>query len=401
MRIIVTGASGNIGSALVPRLSASGFEILLVGRNVDVLQRRFPGLDACNYEQLADRAAGYDALLNLAVVNSDSLAPESEFYAVNAELPLQLAALAVKQGIRRLIHISTIHALDTSHDTPYARSKRIGQEKLAGAEGVERICTVYLPAVHGERLSGRWRILNKLPRWFRGIAINMLSALKPIIDMDTLFEKLVSILTEDNPPRELVVSNGQTANSFYQALRRLIDLAASFSIIVLFWWLLLGVWILVRIKSKGPGLFAQQRVGKHGRIFTCYKFRTMHVGTKQSATHEVAASSVTSVGRVLRRTKIDEFPQVWNLLKGEMTLVGPRPCLPSQTELVEGRRHTGVLELTPGITGLAQVNDIDMRIPHRLVIYDQRYLGMQGLLLDLKILIMTVIGKGSGDRIST
>jgi len=400
MRVIVTGASGNIGSVLVPRFSASGFELLLVGRSVDVLQRRFPGLDACNYEQLADRAAGYDALLNLAVVNSDSLASESEFYAVNAELPLQLAALAVKQDIRRFIHISTIHALDTSHDTLYARSKRIGQEKLARVEGVE-ICTVYLPAVHGERLSGRWRVLNKLPRWFRGMAVNMLSALKPIIDMDTLFEKLVSILTGDNPPRELVASNGQATNIFYQTLRRLIDLAASFTIMVFFWWLLLGVWILVRIRSKGPGLFAQQRVGKDGRIFTCYKFRTMHVGTKQSATHEVAASSVTSVGRVLRRTKLDELPQVWNLLKGEMTLVGPRPCLPSQTELVEGRRRSGVLELTPGITGLAQVNGIDMSIPHRLVIYDQRYLGMQSLLLDLRIFIMTVTGKGSGDRIST
>jgi len=400
MRVIVTGASGNIGSVLVPRLSASGFELLLVGRGVDVLQRRFPGLDACNYEQLADRAAGYDVLLNLAVVNSDRLAPESEFYAVNAELPLQLAALAVKQGIRRFIHISTIHALDASHDTPYARSKRIGQEKLAGVEGVE-ICTVYLPAVHGERLSGRWRVLNKLPRWFRGMAVNMLSALKPIIDMDTFFEKFVPILTGDNPPRELVISNGQATNLFYQTLSRLIDLAASFTIMVFFWWLLLGVWILVRIRSKGPGLFAQQRVGKGGRIFTCYKFRTMHVGTKQSATHEVAASSVTSVGRVLRRTKLDELPQVWNLLKGEMTLVGPRPCLPSQTDLVEGRRRSGVLELTPGITGLAQVNGIDMSIPHRLVIYDQRYLGMQSLLLDLRILISTVTGKGSGDHVST
>jgi len=396
MRIIITGASGNVGSALVPRLAAHGFELLLVGRDVDVLQRRFPGFDACDDEQLADRAAGYDVLLNLAAVNSDSVAPESEFYAVNAELPRHLAALAAKQGIRRFVHISTVHALDASRDTPYARSKRLGGEKLVGIKGIE-ISVVYLPAVHGEHLTGRWRVLNRMPRCLRNVAINALSAFRPVVSVDTLFKKLLPCLIGDNPPSELVVSNGQATNPFYQTLCRLIDLATAFVIIVFFGWLLLIVWALIRINSEGPGIFAQQRIGKNGRIFVCYKFRTMHVGTKQSATHEVDFSSVTSLGKILRRTKLDELPQVWNLLKGEMTLVGPRPCLPSQTELIEGRHRSGVLEMTPGITGLAQVNGIDMSIPQRLVDYDQRYLGMQSLLLDLKILIMTVTGKGSGD----
>lgn len=400
MKIIVTGASGNIGSALVPRLSARGFQLLLVGRDVDALQRRFPELDACSYDQIVDQAAGYDILLNLAVVNSDSQAPESEFFAVNAELPLRLATLVAEQGVRRLVYFSSVHAFDAGRDTPYARSKRLGQEKLASMEGIE-ICTVYLPAFHGDRLTGRWSVLNDMPGWLQGTVVNLFSTLKPIVDIDMLSEKLVPILTDDTPPRELVVSNSQAGNAFYQTLRRLIDLGTSFVIIVFFWWLLLIVWVLVRTKSEGPGLFAQQRVGRKGRVFTCYKFRTMHVGTKQAATHEITTSSVTSVGKVLRRTKLDELPQVWNLLRGEMTLVGPRPCLPSQTELVEERRRAGVLELTPGITGLAQVNNIDMSIPKRLVIYDQRYLGMQSLLLDLKLLIMTVAGKGSGDRVSS
>ena len=89
----------------------------------------------------------------------------------------------------------------------------------------------------------------------------------------------------------------------------------------------------------------------------------MEVGTRQAATHELTNMSVTSVGRVLRRTKLDELPQIWNLLKGEMTLVGPRPCLVSQTELIKVREDARVLALTPGITGLAQVNGVDMSVP--------------------------------------
>jgi len=400
MRIIVTGASGNIGSELVPQLASRGFHLLLVGRDPEMLRRRFEQFDACSYDQLVDQAAGFDALLNLAVVNSDSSASEAEFNAVNAELPLRLANHAVQLGIRRFVYISSLHALETGRDTAYSRSKRLGRQKLLGVTGLD-VCTVYLPAFHGHRLTGRWSTLNNLPAGLRGAAVNVLSALKPVVDSKTLAEKLTHVLSADSPPPEIVISNGQTENPVYQTLRRTIDLMASLSIIVFLWWLLLLVWILVRTKSEGPGLFAQERVGRHGQTFTCYKFRTMHVGTRQAATHEITTSSVTSVGKVLRRTKLDELPQVLNLLKGEMTLVGPRPCLPSQTELVEERRRAGVLELTPGITGLAQVNGVDMSVPKDLVVYDQRYLGMQGLLLDLKLLIMTATGKGSGDRVSS
>src|SRR6195952_1672459 len=124
--------------------------------------------------------------------------------------------------------------------------------------------------------------------------------------------------------------------------------------------ILLIVIIAIRLQSPGPAIFRQVRVGKGGRSFTCYKFRTMYWGTANLPTHEVQASSVTALGERLRRFKIDELPQLCNVLIGDMSLVGSRPCLPFQTALVEARRQLGVFEVRPGITGLAQVNGVDM-----------------------------------------
>nr|WP_246273025.1 sugar transferase [Oricola thermophila] len=162
--------------------------------------------------------------------------------------------------------------------------------------------------------------------------------------------------------------------------------------IVFLWWLLAAVWLAVRFTSRGPALFAQPRIGRNGRIFTCYKFRTMAVGAPQAGTHEVPAEHITPVGRFLRGTKIDELPQIVNLLRGEMSLVGPRPCLPNQEELVEWRRRLGVLRCLPGITGLAQVDGVDMREPERLARLDARYCATRTILLDLRLVLRTLTG---------
>lgn len=187
--------------------------------------------------------------------------------------------------------------------------------------------------------------------------------------------------------------------AIYPLVKRLIDLAFCFVTIVVFGWLLVLVWLAVKVSSSGPGIFAQPRVGQHKKPFTCYKFRTMTTGTAQVATHQVAASSVTRVGRILRATKLDELPQVINILKGEMSLVGPRPCLPNQTELVEERDQLGVYELQPGITGLAQVNNIDMSDPARLATVDAQYALDRSIGLDIRLLLATFLGKGQGDKI--
>jgi O-antigen biosynthesis protein WbqP len=111
------------------------------------------------------------------------------------------------------------------------------------------------------------------------------------------------------------------------------------------------------------------------------------------------ASAVTPFGRFLRRTKLDELPQLWNVLKGEMSLVGPRPCLPNQEELIAERQKRGVFAVRPGITGLAQVNEIDMSEPARLAEVDERMIRTLTLKDYFRYLVLTLTGKGSGDRV--
>lgn len=147
--------------------------------------------------------------------------------------------------------------------------------------------------------------------------------------------------------------------------------------------------LAVRATSPGPAIFSQPRVGRGGAVFACHKLRTMHRNTPSLPTHEAPAGSVTAVGRVLRSTKIDELPQLWNVLKGEMSLVGPRPCLPTQTELIGYRQRLGVLSALPGITGLAQIKGIDMSDPKLCAETDAAYLKAASIGLDLRILLKT------------
>lgn len=154
----------------------------------------------------------------------------------------------------------------------------------------------------------------------------------------------------------------------------------------------------VRVQSPGPAIFRQSRIGRHGHPFDCYKFRSMYVGTRSLPTHETPRSSITPLGAVLRRSKIDELPQLLNVVRGDMSLVGPRPCLPTQHELIGHRQRLGVLELRPGITGLAQVLGVDMSEPRRLARLDAAYRERLSLSLDLRLLRATLLPVRSGHR---
>lgn len=159
------------------------------------------------------------------------------------------------------------------------------------------------------------------------------------------------------------------------------------------------VLLLVGFFDTGSPLFRQQRVGRNKKPFTLVKFRTMKKNTASVASHLASADAITSFGHFLRRTKLDELPQLWNVLKGEMSLVGPRPCLFNQEELIAEREKRGVLAARPGITGLAQVNDIDMSTPRPLAETDQKMLENLTLRAYFKYIFMTVTGKGAGDRV--
>ncbi len=153
--------------------------------------------------------------------------------------------------------------------------------------------------------------------------------------------------------------------------------------------------------DTGSPLFRQQRVGRRQKPFVLIKFRTMRPDTASVGTHQVNPAAITPYGRFLRRSKLDELPQLWNVLKGDMSLVGPRPCLPNQTELVQERERRGVFAARPGITGLAQVQGVDMSEPARLAELDALMLDKISLGLYLRLLLMTVTGSGSGDRVRT
>ena len=162
---------------------------------------------------------------------------------------------------------------------------------------------------------------------------------------------------------------------------------------------LLVLLFLVGLYDTGSPIFRQVRVGRFQKPFPLIKFRTMSIDTVSVATHLADTSAITPFGRFLRRTKLDELPQLWNVLKGDMSLVGPRPCLFSQEELIKERDRRGVFAARPGITGLAQLEGIDMSIPVRLAETDEKMLAKLSLNQYFTYIFMTVLGKGAGDRI--
>ena len=162
--------------------------------------------------------------------------------------------------------------------------------------------------------------------------------------------------------------------------------------------IMLALLIVGFFDNRSP-IFMQQRVGRYQKPFTLVKFRTMTKDTAHVASHLASASSITPFGRFLRRTKLDELPQLWNVLKGEMSLVGPRPGLFNQLELIEEREAKGVFKVRPGITGLAQINDIDMSTPELLAKTDALMIEQMSVIRYLGLIVQTVIGKGAGDRV--
>lgn len=151
--------------------------------------------------------------------------------------------------------------------------------------------------------------------------------------------------------------------------------------------------------DTGSPIFRQQRVGRFQKPFTLVKFRTMKKDTAHVASHLASPASITPFGRFLRRTKLDELPQLWNVLTGEMSLVGPRPCLFNQTQLIAARQQLGVFNARPGITGLAQVKDIDMSTPELLAETDAKMIENLTFMLYAKLILQTLTGKGAGDRV--
>lgn len=181
---------------------------------------------------------------------------------------------------------------------------------------------------------------------------------------------------------------------FYRAVKRFLDVTASFLGLVLLSPLLLAVSILIKIDSRGPVIFRQKRIGRNGKVFEIYKFRSMCVGAEKTGSGVYSGKGdarVTRIGKILRATSIDELPQLLNILKGEMSFVGPRPPLTyhpwKYEEYTDFQKR--MFEVRPGMTGWAQVNgrkDVEW---HKRIELNVWYVDHMSLLLDIKIMFMT------------
>ncbi|MUJ26402.1 sugar transferase [Aliivibrio fischeri] len=179
---------------------------------------------------------------------------------------------------------------------------------------------------------------------------------------------------------------------------RILDFLAAFFGLLFLWPVLLIVTIIGLFDTGSP-IFIQERVGRNKKPFNLIKFRTMSVETKSVASHLANNASITKLGSFLRKTKIDELPQLINVLKGEMSLVGPRPNLFNQEELIKERDALRVYDVLPGVTGLAQVQNIDMSTPELLAKTDRKMIDTLTVKSYFKYILMTATGSGSGDAV--
>tara|TARA_Y100000739_G_C20602426_1_gene463657 strand:- start:1409 stop:1981 length:573 start_codon:yes stop_codon:yes gene_type:complete len=178
----------------------------------------------------------------------------------------------------------------------------------------------------------------------------------------------------------------------------LYDYFLSLGLLIFIWPLFLLIYFVIFFEIGSP-LFIQKRLGKNKKIFNLFKFRTMKIGTPSLASHKINSSYLTNTGKMLRKFKLDELPQLINVLKGEMSLVGPRPNLTIQKELISERDKYNLYRFKPGITGLSQIKNIDMSNPQLLAKSDYEMMKNINQISYFKYLFRTLIGKGSGDAI--
>lgn len=185
-------------------------------------------------------------------------------------------------------------------------------------------------------------------------------------------------------------------------LKRIFDFLLALVLSLIFLVPMLVIALLIRLGSKGPALYWSDRVGKNNQIFKMPKFRSMYINAPVVATHLLANSQahITPLGRILRKTSLDELPQLWSVLCGDMSFVGPRPALFNQDDLIALRTQVGVQRLLPGITGWAQVNGRDELSIAEKVKFDQEYLQRQSLRFDIYVIFLTFVKVVRSENVS-
>ena len=403
MKILMSGASGFIGKNIVSELEDRKCECLLLGRDKALLNRLFPGRACFTYSELK-MVKGYDLFVHLATLNNNVEASKDEFDEINIHFLLKLASLVNKQGNASFLNISSVYALNTSiqklfpkrkTSSIYAESKRFGAVELSNKFGSASL-SIFLPYVYGSTFTGKLKFLNLLPKYIADFIFKLVSSTIPVLSI----EDLACYISEFKCVKggDVVLVTNKDNDLVYNSCKRALDIflaiiAGSITALIFF-----PISLMIKLDSAGRVIIAQERVGRQKKTFRCLKFRTMREGTSTLATHEVPVDSITRVGAFMRRLKIDELPQFWNVLKNDMSFIGPRPCLTSQTRLVSERDIRGIYNEKPGITGWSQINNVDMSQPIELARTDQEYRKMKSLSVDIRIILFTLFGEGFGDK---
>jgi O-antigen biosynthesis protein WbqP len=177
----------------------------------------------------------------------------------------------------------------------------------------------------------------------------------------------------------------------YFVFKRIVDVFLSSSLLIFLLPIFVIISVIIRLQDGGPSIFKQDRIGKKGVLFRFYKFRSMPLNTPNVESKDTKKLQITPFGKFIRRTNLDELPQFYNVLKGDMSLIGPRPPIPSQTELIELRRMNGALQLSPGLTGWAQVNSFDGMSAVDKAKFDGEYASKVSFGFEVLILFKTIL----------
>jgi lipopolysaccharide/colanic/teichoic acid biosynthesis glycosyltransferase len=397
-RILITGATGFLGKYLLNYFNDKDYELILVGRNKEFTNQIYPNRIAINYEDMKILQKKIDVIIHLAAVNNNSKLPFKSYFNVNVNLYKDILNFALQNSVPKVINLTTTHIF-TGKNNNYIKTKTLALKEGKKYKNLE-IYNIFCPIIYGKVFSGKLKFLNLFPRVVTGAIFDILSIITPVVSINSVVKCIEKLITETKQiPRNIYISDDKNKNIYFRIFKILLDISFVVAVILFFWWAFIIIWFLIRLTSPGSAIFAQKRIGKNGLIFKCYKFRTMNIETENVATHEVNRHSITSIGKFLRASKLDEIPQIINIIRGELSLIGPRPGLPNQTELFAARKLRGIYNVLPGITGLSQINNIDMSTPNKLAEWDKRYIAMRSIPSEIKIIILTFFGRGSGDNV--
>jgi len=399
LKVIITGGTGYIGRSITCALRET-HQIVIVTR--DPAAPNLPQLKNVryiSYKDLQDTLPELDAdvMVHMATLNNNSTSTVKDYRLVNVELTALMASLCEEYSVP-LVHFSSSHAAPSYSIDDYSISKLEALENLSKFKRLNYLVITLPAVVTSERPAGILRYLWVLSGQLRSWALPYISVLKPVTTEDKVVQavqfaiyRLTTPSLDVEPERRQIYIGTEAAKSrlyrFWQAVITGLFISLAFPIFLTITPL---IWPIVRYSTGGSFLFTQTRVGRYGKPFKVYKVRTMVVGTPEQPTHCMTENSVPGLVRYLRSSRLDELPQIWNILLGQMTLIGPRPCLLSQADLIEERGKHGILDYMPGITGWAQVSGVDMSDTARLLTYDLYYRHYHSIILDIKILYRTI-----------